>query len=150
MINTLSVPSDSTKSRPFTRFFPVIARVLLGLPLFASGLFGLLNLTPQPAAPLPEGAAAFAEALTKSGYMLQVIFITQLTVGVLLLINQFVPFALILFAPFIVNAMAFHSYLMHEGLPFAAVFLLLELYLAWQYREAYVGVLKVRNVPSSH
>jgi len=149
MMNTMSIPADSTKPRSFTRFGPIIARVLLGLPLFASGLFGLLNLTPQPTTPLPESAMAFVEALTKSGYMLQVIFITQLIVGALLLVNRFVPLALILFAPFIVNAMAFHIFLLREGLPMAAVFLILELYLAWQYRDSYVTVLKARAVPSS-
>jgi len=132
----------NTKS--FTRYFPVIARILLGLPLFASGIFGLLNLTPQPTTPLAEGAMAFADALTKSGYMLQLIFITQFIVGLFLLINRFVPLALVLFAPFIVNAMAFHTFLEHTGLPIAAVFLLLELYLAWQYRRYFASVLTVK------
>ena len=139
----------STQPRSFTRFFPAIARVLLGLPLFASGLFGLLNLTPQPTTPLPEGAMAFAEALVKTGYMLQLIFITQLTVGALLLTNRFVPLALVLFAPFIVNSILFHSYLEHTGLPIAAIFLLLELYLAWQYRQSYAALLTARAKPSS-
>jgi hypothetical protein len=138
-----------SKSRSFTRFFPIIARVLLGLPLFASGLFGLLNLTPQPTTPLAEGAMAFAEALVMSGYMLQLIFVTQLTVGVLLLTNRFVPLALALFAPFIVNAMLFHIFLEHTGLPIAAIFLLLELYLAWQYRQSYVEMLTARATPTS-
>jgi hypothetical protein len=130
--------------KSFTRFFPVVARILLGLPLFASGLFGLLNLTPQPTTPLPEGAMAFTEALMRSGYMLQLIFITQLIVGIFLLANRFVPLALVLFAPFIVNAMAFHTFLMREGLPIAAVFLLLELYLAFQYRKYFVSVLTAK------
>jgi hypothetical protein len=134
-----------TNTRSFTRFFPPAARILLGLPLFASGLFGLLNLTPQPTTPLAEGAMAFAEALTKSGYMLQLIFITQFLVGAMLLSNRFVPLALALFAPFIVNAMAFHIFLEHTGLPIAAIFLLLELYLAWKYRNAYVTMLAAKN-----
>lgn len=133
-----------TNTKSFTRFFPAVARILLGLPMFASGLFGLLNLMPQPTTPLAEGAMAFADALMKTGYMLQLIFITQLIVGVLLLANRFVPLALALFAPFIVNAMGFHIFLEHTGLPFAAVFLLLELYLAWQYRKAYAGMLSMR------
>jgi hypothetical protein len=87
---------------------------------------------------------AFSDALTKTGYMLQLIFITQLIVGVLLLANRFVPLALALFAPFIVNAMGFHIFLEHTGLPFAAMFLLLELYLTWQYRKAYAGMLSMR------
>ena len=133
-----------TDKKSFTRYFPVVARILLGLPLFASGLAGLLNLTPQPATPLPEGAMAFTEALMKSGYMLQLIFMTQFIVGVFLLINRFVPLALVLFAPFIVNAMAFHTFLLREGLPIAAVFLLLELYLAFQYRKYFSSVLTAK------
>jgi len=132
-------------SKSFTRFLPPAARILLGLPLFASGLFGLLNLTPQPTTPLAEGAMAFADALTKSGYMLQLIFITQFLVGALLLSNRFVPLALALFAPFIVNAMAFHIFLEHTGLPIAAIFLLLELYLAWKYRNAYATMLAPKH-----
>ena len=135
-----------SNSKSFTRFFPVVARILLGLPLFASGLFGLLNLTPQPSTPLPEGAMAFTEALMKSGYMLQLIFITQFIVGLLLLINRFVPLALVLFAPFIVNAMAFHTFLLREGLPIAGVFLLLELYLAYQYRTYFSSVLTAKAI----
>jgi hypothetical protein len=130
--------------KSITRIFPAVARILLGLPLFASGLFGLLNLTPQPTTPLPEGAMVFVEALTKSGYMLQLIFITQFTVGLFLLINRFVPLALILFAPFIVNAMAFHTFLLRAGLPIAGVFLLLELYLAFQYRKYFVSILSAK------
>jgi len=139
-----------TNLKSYTRYFPAVARILMGLPLFASGLFGLLNLTPQPTTPLPEGAMAFTEALMKSGYMLQLIFITQFIVGLFLLVNRFVPLALVLFAPFIVNAMAFHTFLLLEGLPIAAVFLLLELYLAWQYRTYFASVLTVKASPGSH
>ena len=92
----------------------------------------------------------FVEALTKSGYMLQVIFITQLIVGALLLVNRFVPLALVLFAPFIVNAMGFHIFLEHMGLPIAAVFLLLEFYLAWQYRKYFVPVLTIKASPGNN
>ena len=77
--------------------------------------------------------------------MLQLIFITQFLVGAMLLSNRFVPLALALFAPFIVNAMAFHLFLEHTGLPIAAIFLLLELYLAWKYRNAYVTMLAAKN-----
>ena len=139
-----------TNSKSYTRYFPAVARILMGLPLFASGLFGLLNLTPQPTTPLPAGAMAFTEALMKSGYMLQLIFITQFIVGLFLLVNRFVPLALVLFAPFIVNAMAFHTFLLLEGLPIAAVFLLLELYLAWKYRKYFASVLTVKAIPGSN
>jgi hypothetical protein len=126
---------------------PTIARILMGLPLIVFGLNGFLNFIPQPATPLAEGAAAFATALMNSGYMMQLIGATQLIVGVLLVANRFVPLALALFAPFMVNSIAFHLRLEHTGLPMAAVFLALEIYLAWVYRNAYRPMLAMRAAP---
>jgi uncharacterized membrane protein YphA (DoxX/SURF4 family) len=134
-----------TNTKSFTRYFPAVARILMGLPLFISGLNGLLHLLPEPTPQISEGAMAFSEALVNTGYMLQLIFMTQLIVGVLLLANRFVPLALVLFAPFMVNSIAFHSFLEHTGLPIAAVFLLLELYLAWQYRRYFTAVLTAKT-----
>lgn len=131
----------------FTRHFPTIARILLGLPLFIFGLNGFLNFIPQPETPLPPKAVAFATALMESGYMLQLIGATMLIVGTLLLVNRFVPLALALFAPFIVNSLAFHIFLEHSGLPMAAVFAGLELYLAWTYRAAFKPMLAARVLP---
>ena len=133
----------ATKS--FTRLLPTVARLLMGLPLIVFGLNGFFNFIPQPTTPLPEGAAAFAEALMKSGYMMQLIGGTQLIVGVLLVLNRFVPLALALFAPFMVNSIAFHLRLEHSGLPMAAIFLVLEVYLAWTYRNAYRPMLAMRH-----
>ena len=121
----------------------------MGLPLLVFGLNMFLNFIPQPKTPMAEGAMAFAGALFKSGYMMQLIGTTQLIVGALLLSNRFVPLALALFAPFIVNSIAFHVCLEHTGLPMAAVFLALELYLAWAYRHAYRSMLAARVTPAS-
>ena len=133
--------------KSLTRFLPTIARVLLGLPLFVFGLNGFLNFIPQPKTPLPEGAVAFATALMATGYMMQLLGGTMLVVGTLLLINRFVPLALALFAPFVVNSLAFHIFLEHSGLPMAAVFAGLELYLAWTYRAAFRPMLAARVSP---
>ena len=140
--------TEGSTKKSFTRHFPTVARLLMGLPLVVFGLNGFLNFIPQPTTPLPEGAAAFAGALVKSGYMMQLIGATQLIVGVLLVLNRFVPLALALFAPFIVNSIAFHLCLEHSGLPMAAVFLVLEIYLAWAYRNAYRPMLAMRAAPS--
>jgi hypothetical protein len=139
-------PATTTapKSKSFTRFFPVIARSLLGLPLFVFGLNAFLNFIPPPTTPMPEGATAFLGALVKTGYMMQLIGATQLVVGAMLLTNRFVPLALALFAPFMVNSIAFHLFLERSGLIMAGVFLALELYLAWTYRKAYGPMLAAR------
>ena len=139
---------EGRASKPFTRHFPAVARILMGLPLVIFGLNGFFNFIPPPTTPLPEGAATFAAALMRSGYMMQLIGGTQLIVGVLLVLNRFVPLALALFAPFIVNSVAFHLCLEHSGLPMAAVFLALELYLAWAYRRTYRPMLALRASPA--
>ena len=129
--------ASTLKAKSFTRFFPTVARILMGVPLFVFGLNGFLNFIPAPTTPLPEGAMAFVGALMKSGYMFQLIAVTQAIVGLFLLTNRFVPLALVLFAPFIVNSIAFHYFLEPSGMIMACVFLAFELYLAWTYRAAY-------------
>lgn len=135
---------EGRKPGSLTRFLPAIARVLLGAPLIVFGLNGFLEFIPPPPEPLPEGAMAFLGALVQTGYMMQLIAVTHLTVGVLLLVNRFVPLALALFAPFMVNSIAFHGFLEPSGLPMAIGFLVLELYLVWRYRDAYRPMLRAR------
>jgi hypothetical protein len=134
-------------AKSWTRHLPAIARYLMGLPLLVFGLNAFLNFIPAPSTPLPAGAAAFAGALMKSGYMMPLIGATQLIVGVLLVSNRFVPLALALFAPFMVNSVAFHVFLESSGRPMAGVFLALELYLAWAYRQAFRGMRAARVAP---
>jgi putative oxidoreductase len=146
-MSTSAPPASSGDQAPARRRAPTIVRILLGLPLFVFGLNGFLNFIPQPDTPMPEKAMAFAGALMSSGYMMPLIAATLLTVGTLLLLNRFVPLALALFAPFIVNSLAFHIFLERSGLPMAVVFLTLELYLAWAYRAAFRSMLAARVVP---
>lgn len=144
-----STPSPSpAPAKPFTRHIPTVARILLGLPLFVFGLNLWFNFLPQPQTPLPAGAAAFAGALANTGYMMPLIGTTLFIVGALLVANRFVPLALALFAPFIVNSVAFHIFLEPSGRIVAGIFLALELYLAWAYRAAYRPMLAARVTPS--
>lgn len=134
-----STPDDPAGQRKsFTRFIPAIARYLLGLPLVVFGLNGFLNfIKPPPDMVMPAKALQFSTALMDSGYMMPLIGATLLVSGVLLVVNRFVPLALILLAPFFVNSVLFHFFLERSGLPMALVFTALELYLAWAYRAAY-------------
>ncbi|MBI2515437.1 MAG: DoxX family protein [Opitutae bacterium] len=129
---------------PFSRRIPAIVRILMGLPLVVFGLNLFLNFIPPPPTPLPAGAAAFAGALAQTGYMMPLIGVTLLIVGVMLLTNRFVPLALALFAPFILNSVAFHLFLERSGMIMAGVFLIMELYLAWVYRRAYASMLAAK------
>lgn len=121
-----------------------LARTLFGLAFFVTGLDGFLHFLPQPTTPPPEGALALAIALMKSGYMFPLIKGTELVAGALLLCNRFVPLALVLLAPVLVNIVAFHAFLAPEGLAIALALLAGEVALAWAYRAAYRPLLAAR------
>jgi hypothetical protein len=93
---------------------------------------------------MPEGAAALFGGFMKSVYMLPLIAGTQLVSGALLVANRFVPLALALLAPVVVNIFAFHLFLDPSGMGVAAAVTLLEIYLAWSYRKAYLPMLAMR------
>lgn len=146
ILNTASQngPSEEVKTKALTRHFPTAARVLLGFFLLASGIAGLLNLTPPEPPNLPAAAVAFNAGLIKTGYMMPLIFGTQAVGGALLFLNRFVPLALAILAPFLVNSLAFHVFLVPAGLPIIVFLVALELFLAWSYREAFRPMLAMR------
>jgi len=133
--------------KTFTRCFSAIARISMGLIFLITGMNGFLNFLPQPKTPLPEGAIAFNVALMKTGYLFQMIMGIQVLVGILLLLNRYVPLALAIIAPVIVGIITFHLFLMPSGWPMAAVVFVLEVYLAWSYRKAFRLMLAARMDP---
>ena len=125
---------------------PAAARVLLGLVFFVFGLNGFFGFLPQPE--LPEAGGAFMGALAATGYMFPLIKGTEVLAGALLLGNRFVPLALTLLAPVVVNIVAFHGFLDPAGIGVGLVVLALTLYLAWSYRGAYRDVLAAKAEPT--
>jgi uncharacterized membrane protein YphA (DoxX/SURF4 family) len=139
---------DNTPARSggkFSRFGPTVARVLMGLVFFVFGLSGFINFMPPPPPNVPEAAMAFGAAMMKTGYLFQLIKGTEVLVGALLLLNRFVPLALALIAPVVVNILAFHVFLERGDYAIPVVVLALELYLAWSYRSAYRPMLRMRT-----
>ena len=129
--------------------FPTIARILFGLLFFVFGLDGFVHFMPQPKTPIPAGAMYFFMAMMKTGYLFQLVKGTEVVVGFLLLINCFVPLALVVIAPVIVNIVAFNVLLAPSGMGYAmsAIIVALELYLALRYRDVYSPMLRARVKP---
>ena len=130
------------------RHLPTIARVLLGLIFLVMGLNGFFFFLPQPST-IPAGVVALSTAFMQSGYLFQLIMGTQVVVGVLLLANRFVPLALALIAPVIVNIIAYHVFLWPASIGLPLVVLALEIYLAWAYRAAFRPMLASRAIPGA-
>jgi hypothetical protein len=134
------------KGEPAMRIASVIAQYLAGVIFLVMGLNGFLNFIPLPA---PEGIASqFMGALYVSHY-LWVIFAFQVIAGVLLLINRYVPLAVAVLAPVIVNILTFHVSMAPSGLPLALFVALLWTLIFVDVRTAFSGLFLARVNRSS-
>ncbi len=115
----------------------MIARYLMGLGFLVFGLNGFFDFLPQP--PMPDGPAKnYIMAMVTTHYMLPV-FAVQLIGAVLLLVNRYVPLALILLGPILVNILLFHA-TMQPGLPMALLFAAFWFLVFAQVRSAFAGI----------
>jgi hypothetical protein len=114
-----------------------IARILLGLIFTVFGLNGFLHFIPLPP---PSGVAEqFMGALFTSHYYVAV-FTVQVAGGILLLINRYVPLALTLLGPVIVNILLFHATMAPDGLPMALIVTALWSVTFFRVRSAFAGL----------
>jgi putative oxidoreductase len=119
----------------------MIARFLLGLIFLIFGLNGFFHFLSMPA---PTGVAGqFIGALFVSHFLI-VIFVIQLIGAVLLLVNRYVPLALTLLAPIIVNILLFHLLMAPSGLPLAIIVTVLWVLVFLSVRSAFSGLLQRR------
>ncbi|MBP7282182.1 MAG: DoxX family membrane protein [Leptospiraceae bacterium] len=99
----------------------IVVRSLMGaLFLFASVTYLFKLITP------PEQVGAmkvFNDGIAASGYLMNLVKITELICGLALISGRFVPLALVVLSPIIVNIFFVHAFLAPEGLP-VAIFLI--------------------------
>ena len=119
----------------------LVTRILLGLLFLVFGLNGFLHFIPM--APPAGLAGQYMGALLLSHYLVAV-FLLQTIGGALLLANRFVPLALVLLGPVLVNILLFHALMAPEGLPMALFATVLWAILFYAVRRAFVGVLVQR------
>jgi len=115
----------------------IVARILLGVIFVFFGLNGFLQFIK---APLPTGLAGqFLMVLFQSHYVLFVSAV-QLVGGALLLLNRYVPLALTLLGPVIVNIILYHLLLSPEKAQLAVVATVLWIFLFYRYRQYFSGI----------
>ena len=123
-----------------------IARYLAGVIFLVFGLNGFLNFIPLP----PPGGIAgqFMGALYASHY-LWVIFAFQVVAAILLLLNRYVPLAVAVLAPVIVNILVFHALMAPTGLPLALLVAVLWTVMFIDARPAFAGLFQSRLQPQA-
>jgi putative oxidoreductase len=123
------------------KIITVIARFFLGLIFLTFGLNGFFHFI--PASPPSGTAGQFVGALFVSHYLVP-IFLLQIISAVLLLVNRYVPLALTLLAPIIVNILLIHILMLPSGLPLAIVVTVLWIVVFMSVRSAFAGLFQQR------
>jgi len=117
-----------------------IARILLGIMFTIFGLNGFLHFIPMP--PPPKGLAGeFSHALFASGYLYPIMAL-QLVSGLIFLSGRYVPLALTLIGPVIVNILLFHITMAPEGTVPGAVAAVLWAVVLYRHRTAFAGIFR--------
>ena len=116
----------------------LIARILMGLIFVVFGLNGFLNFLSM--GPMPTGLAGqFVGALFMSHYY-WIVAGLQVIGGLLLLVNRFVPLALVLLGPVIVNILLYHLFLNPAGVALAILVTILWLIVFYGHRQYFSGI----------
>jgi putative oxidoreductase len=116
------------------KIITIVARVLLGL-AFTAGVTTFF-VTPPP----PPGMAGTFAAVYYGSHWALFVAAAQTAAGVLLLLDRFVPVALIVLAAFLYNSFAYHITMASAMLPLPVVATVLWLVVALPYRAAFAAL----------
>lgn len=115
--------------------FTKILRFILALGLIVFGLNKFIGFMPMPE--LPVDAGNFMSSLQATGYVLPIVGALEVIIGLLLLFNKSVPFALLLLAPISVNIVLFHLFLDLPAIGGALVIAIINVILIYKHWKVY-------------
>lgn len=122
------------------------SRIVLGLIFLVFGSNGLSMIfmgkgfIPMPP-PSPEMQPIIL-SFVATKYLMLTVKLLEVVAGILLLINKFVPFALLLLAPIVYNIIGLHIFVDTSGLPMAlALFVLISIQFFYR-KEKFVNLMR--------
>jgi len=116
----------------------LIIRILLGLMFFVFGLNNILHFMKM--APPPGDAGTFTGLLVAHNFM-TFVGLLMVVAGLLLLVGRYVPLALVILGPILVNILLFHLlFTGGVGIFPGLIATLFELFLIWAYRLSFRGL----------
>ncbi|MGB8441031.1 MAG: hypothetical protein WCE26_16660 [Candidatus Acidiferrales bacterium] len=118
-----------------------ISRYLLAVAFIVFGLNGFLNFL--PAGHMPTLAMQYVNVLAASHYTVP-IFAVQLACGILFLINRYVPLALTLIGPVIVNILLFHILMFPIGVGGGVICTICWFILFAKHYQSFAGIFVAR------
>lgn len=113
----------------------LICRILLGLLYFVFGLNQFFHFIPMT--PPTGDAGVFFTGMVASVYLIPLMGFFQTACGLCLLINKYVPLALLVIMPITLNILMFHIFLVPAGLGMAVAITGISVFLMYAYRVYY-------------
>jgi len=117
-----------------------IARFVLAIPLLVFGSNKFIGFLEMPTPEDPQIIAYFTGLF--GSYLKYLLATTEITVGLLLVINKYVPLALLILAPVSLNILMFHLTMDPAGGMVGYLVFLLNAYLLYVNKESYGELLK--------
>ena len=124
------------------KILSLIARILLGLLFLFFGANGFLNFMVPPPAP-DSPATRFGTLLMTTHYM-QFVCAIMVVSGILFLIGRYVPLALVLIGPVIVNILLFHTLMQPATIGPGALAAVLWFVVFFHVRSAFSGIFQAK------
>jgi putative oxidoreductase len=119
----------------------IIVRSLMGLLFLFASITFLFNLIIPPE---PTGAMKiFSTGLEASVYLMPTVKLIELICGIAFLSGRFVPLAVVVITPIIINIFLVHVFLAPEGLPVAIFLVAANIFVAYNHRDSYKSLLKM-------
>jgi putative oxidoreductase len=129
------------------KYVTLVSRILLGFMFFIFGLNNILHFIPMPAMP-PSDATTWSTIMMAHGWM-TFVGVIMTVAGLLLLVGRFVPLALVLLAPVIVNIDLYHVLLWPHGFVPAVIASLLEVILLIAYYRSFLPLFVPDPLPAT-
>ncbi len=121
------------------KILSLVARLLMALTFLFFGLNGLFHfLPPPPMAPSP--ATSFLQSMMETHYFVP-ISLLEVLCGILFAFNRYVPLALTLICPVLVNILMFHAFMSPSGILPGLLVMICWLIVYWAHRSAFKGIL---------
>src|SRR5687767_13723140 len=129
----------------------IIVRTLMGLLfMFSSITYLLMVMGVFPMPEIPAGAMKnFNEGLAASGYFFALLKVTEFVCGLLLVTGRFVPLAMVILSPIIINIVLTHAFLAPEGIVPGLLLALGNIFLAYYYWDAFKPLLTSKYAPAN-
>lgn len=120
----------------------IIVRVLVGVLFIFAGASDFFTTPP----PMPGLVGAFNELFFKSHWVL-FLAVAQIAIGGLLVVNRFVPVALIMLAAFLYNSFGFHITIFPAAIWAPIVVTAAWVFIAWPYRALFAPIFRAKPIP---